>query len=190
MPTISAPPLAGDDLLRPVLDKLLKLYPEASAHLMLLDRPVTLVEEGVDIALRVAQLAESSLIATRVDGDIRWVVIAAPEYLVSAPPLEEPSDLAAHRIITFTNFRMDSWTFAPAAGQSVPRTVSFQLRLAANTVRATLRSAIAEVGVTRHSSNHVAEAVAARQLRIVPAHAQHPPLPVHLLTSAGRASIP
>lgn len=188
--TISAPPLAGDDLLRPVLDEFLKLYPEVSARLLLLDRPVALVEEGVDIALRVAQLADSSLIATRVGGDIRRVVVASPDYLASSPPLDGPSDLAAHRIITFTNFGLDSWTFAPARGQSVPRTVSFQPRLTVNTVRAALRSAIAGVGVTRLYSYHVAEAVAAGQLRVVLAHAEHPPLPVHLLTPAGRVSMP
>lgn len=188
--TISAPPLAGDDLLRPVLDEFLKLYPEVSARLMLLDRPVALVEEGVDIALRVAQLADSSLIATRVGGDIRRVVVASPDYLASSPPLDEPSDLAAHRIITFTNFGLDSWTFAPGAGQSVPRTVSFQPRLTVNTVRAALRSAIAGVGVTRLYSYHVAEAIAAGQLRTILAHAEHPPLPVHLLTPPGRVSMP
>jgi DNA-binding transcriptional LysR family regulator len=188
--TISAPPLAGDDLLRPVLDAFLKLYPEVSARLLLLDRPVALVEEGVDIALRVSQLADSSLIATRVGGGIRRVVVAAPSYLAEAPPLEEPGDLAKHQIVTFTNFGLDSWTFAPAEGQSVPRTVQFQPRVTVNTVRAALRSAIAGTGVTRLYSYHVAEAVAAGQLQIVLAHAEHSPLPVHLLTPPGRVSMP
>lgn len=188
--TISAPPLGGDDLLRPVLDEFLTFYSEVSARLLLLDRPVALVEEGVDIALRVGQLSDSSLISTRVGGDVRRVVVASPDYLAVNPPLDQPADLAQHRIVAFTNFGLDSWTFAPAPGASVPRAVSFVPRLTVNTVRAALRSTIAGVGVTRLYSYHVAEAVAAGQLRIVLADAEHPPLPVHLLTPAGRVSMP
>lgn len=188
--TISAPPLGGDDLLRPAVDEFLKLYPEISVRLLLLDRPVALVEEGVDIALRVGELADSSLISTRVGGDIRRVVVAAPEYLTASPPIEQPGDLNRHSIVAFTNFGLDSWTFVPASGASVPRTVQFTPRLTVNTVRAALRSAISGVGVTRLYSYHVAEAVAAGQLRIVLADAEHPPLPVHLLTPAGRVSMP
>src|SRR6187200_3196231 len=65
MLTLSAPPISGEDILRPILDEFLDAYPLVSARLLLLDRAVNLVEEGVDIAMRVAQLPDSSLIATR-----------------------------------------------------------------------------------------------------------------------------
>lgn len=188
--TISAPPLGGDDILRPIVEAYLTIYPEVSAQLLLLDRPVSLVDEGVDVALRVGNLADSSLIATRVGGDIRRVVVGAPAYLDSAPPLAEPGDLAGHRIIAFTNFGVNSWTFAAAPGSTAPRTVHFSPRITVNTVQAARRSAVAGLGLTRLYSYHVAEAVQAGALRVVLAAAEHPPLPVHLLTPPGRLAMP
>ncbi len=188
--TISAPPHGGDDILRPVLEAYLAIYPEVSAQLMLLDRPVSLIEEGVDIALRVGNLSDSALIATRVGGDIRRVVVGAPAYLAVAPPLSEPGDVSAHRIVAFTNFGVDSWSFAPAAGSTASRIVHFTPRITVNTVQAARRSAIAGLGLTRLYSYHVAEAVHAGQLQVVLAAAEHPALPVHLLTPPGRVSMP
>jgi DNA-binding transcriptional LysR family regulator len=188
--TISAPPISGEDVLRPILDEFLDAYPLVSARLLLLDRPVNLVEEGIDIALHVAQLPDSSLIATRVGGDIRRVVVASPDYLASHAPIREPADLARHQIIAFTNLGLNSWTFAPNKGASVPRTVQFVPRLTVNTVRAALASAIEGWGVTRLYSYHVAHAVAAGKLQVLLADAEYPPIPAHLLTPSGRISVP
>lgn len=188
--TISAPPLGGDDILRPVLEEFLDIYPEVSTRLMLLDRPVSLVEEGVDIALRVGNLSDSSLIATKVGGDIRRVVVGSPAYLAGAPSLDQPGDLSAHRIIAFTNFGLESWTFAAVPGAVAPRVANFEPRITVNTVQAARRFAVAGHGLTRLYSYHVAEAVRAGQLQVVLADAEHPPLPVHLLTPPGRVSMP
>ena len=188
--TLSAPPIGGEDILRPIVDEFLDTHPMVSARLLLLDRPVNLVEEGVDIALRVAQLPDSSLIATRVGSDVRRVVVASPEYLASHPLIAEPPDLAGHDIIAFTNFGLDSWSFAPAPGSNIPRSVHVAPRLTVNSVRAALASAISGRGLTRLYSYHVAEAVKDGQLRVVLADAEYPPLPIHLLTPAGRASVP
>ena len=76
--TISAPPIVGEEVLRPILDDFLNLYPAVSARLLLLDRFVNLVDEGVDIALRIGHLADSSLISTRIGGDVRRVVRELP----------------------------------------------------------------------------------------------------------------
>jgi DNA-binding transcriptional LysR family regulator len=188
--TISAPPVAGDDLLRPILEAFLELYPEVSARLLFLDRPVNLVEEGVDIALRIANLGDSSLLATRVGGEVRRVVVASPGYLAGHPAPVQPADLTRHRIIAFTNFGLDSWSFTPGPGAQVARSVHFTPRLTVNTVRAAAGAAIAGLGVTRLYSYHVADAVKAGKLEIVLAEAEHPPLPIHLLTPAGRSSVP
>ena len=75
--TLTAPPISGEDILRPILDEFLALYPLVSARLLLLDRSVNLVEEGVDIALRVAELPDSALIGTRIGGEIRRVVVGS-----------------------------------------------------------------------------------------------------------------
>jgi DNA-binding transcriptional LysR family regulator len=190
MLTISAPPVSGEEILRPIVDDFLDLHPLVSVRLLLLDRPVNLVDEGVDIALRVAQLPDSSLIATRVGGDVRRVVVASPRYLSRQPRIAEPSDLARHEIVAFTNFGLESWSFAPATGSAAVRTVHFAPRVIVNTVRAARASAIAGRGVTRLYSYHVSEAIRDGLLQVVLADAEHPALPVHLLTPHGRMAVP
>jgi DNA-binding transcriptional LysR family regulator len=188
--TISAPPISGEEVLRPILDDFLDLHPAVSARLLLLDRPVNLVEEGVDIALRIADLEDSTLISTRLGGDVRRVVVASPRYLASHPRIKEPADLAKHQIVAFTNFGLNSWSFTPAKGSSIPRTVQFAPRCIVNSVRAAAASAVAGGGLTRLYSYHVAEYVRDGRLTIVLADAEHSPLPVHLLTPHGRTSVP
>lgn len=188
--TLSAPPISGEDILLPIVDDFLDAYPMVSVQLLLLDRPVNLIEEGVDVALRVARLPDSSLIATRVGTDVRRVVVASPGYLASRPPIVEPADLAGHEFIAFSNFGLDSWSFAPPPGANIPRAVPFHPRLTANSVRAAMASAIRGRGVTRLYSYHVAEAVKQGELKVVLANAEYPPLPVHLLTPKGRAAAP
>jgi DNA-binding transcriptional LysR family regulator len=190
MLTISSPPVFGEEVLRPILDAFLDLYPAVSARLLMLDRFVNLVDEGVDLALRIGHLQDSSHVSTRLGGDVRRVVVASPRYLAENPDIEEPADLAQHRIVAFSNFGLDSWTFAPGAGSSIPRTVQFTPRLIVNNVRAAAASSAAGIGLTRLYSYHVAEYVRDGRLRIVLANAEHPPLPVHLLAPHGRMSVP
>jgi len=188
--SISAPPISGEDALRPILDDFLDAYPMVSTRLLLLDRPVNLVEEGIDVAMRIAELPDSSLIATRIGTEVRRVVVGSPGYLSRHPRIAEPADLAQHEIIAFTNFGIDSWSFAPAAGSRVPRIVHFSPRLTVNTVRAARASAIRGRGLTRLYSYHIAEAVRRGELQVVLANAEHPPVPAHLLTPDGRMSVP
>jgi DNA-binding transcriptional LysR family regulator len=190
MLTISAPPILGEELLRAIVDDFLDQYPTISVRLLLLDRSVNLIEEGVDIALRIAELPDSSLVAVRVGGEVRRVVVASPRYLADHPRIREPADLANHRIVAFTNFGLDSWSFTPGKGSSIPRTVRFTPRLTVNTVRAAAASAIAGRGLTRLYSYHVAEHVKDGRLKIVLADAEHPALPVHVLTPQGRLAVP
>ena len=190
MLTLSAPPVSGEEILRPVLDDFLDLYPAVSTRLLLLDRQINLVDEGVDIVLRVGNLPDSSLIAVHLGGNVRRVVVGAPHYLAAHPRIDQPADLARHQIVAFTNFGLESWSFAPAAGSTIPRTVHFTPRLTVNTVRATIASTLAGRGLTRLYSYHVAEHVRDGRLQIVLADAEHPPLPVHLLAPQGRMSVP
>lgn len=188
--SLSAPPVSGEEILRPILDDFLDAYPMVSARLLLLDRPVSLIEEGIDIALRVGQLPDSSLIATRVGGDVRRIVVASPKYLAQHPPIDKPSDLAGHQVIAFTNFGLESWSFAPAEGSTVARSVHFTPRFTVNTVGAARASAIAGRGLVRLYSYHVAKEVSEGRLQVVLADAEYPPLPVHLLTPPNRISVP
>ena len=187
--TLTAPVLSGEEVLRPILDDFLDTYPAVSARLHLLDRPVNLIDEGVDVALRIAHLPDSSMVARRV-GEVRRVIVAAPSYLAKHPPIDEPDDLAKQQIIAFSQFGVDSWSFPPVNGSTIPRTVQFTPRLVVNTARAAAATAIEGRGVTRLLSYQVAEHVRDGRLRIVLRSDEHAPLPVHIVTPQGRLSVP
>ena len=116
--TITAPVVSGEMVLRPILDAFLDAYPTVSAKLLLFDRAVNLIEEGVDIALRIGPLADSAMVAMRV-GEVRRVVVAAPRYLKQHPRIAEPGDLAKHQIVAMAHLP-NSWTFAPRPAHRQP----------------------------------------------------------------------
>jgi len=187
--TVTAPVAAGEDLVRPIIEAFMDKYPAVSARLHLLDRPANLIDEGIDVALRLAHLADSSLVAIRV-GEVRRVVAASPKYLAQHPPIVDPADLAQHRVIAMTHFGLDSWTFPPPDGSSVPRAIALAPRLVVNSIRAAVASAVEGRGVTRMFSYHVAREVAAGQLQVLLADAEYPALPVHLVSPQGRLQVP
>lgn len=187
--TLTAPLLAGEGVLRPILDAFMDAYPDISVRLYLHDQPVNLIDEGIDLALRISHLADSTHVATRI-GDVRRVVAAAPQYLAQHPCIQEPSDLAKHQIIAMTHFGIDSWSFPPLPGSTVPRTVHFTPRLLVNSIRSAVAWAIEGRGVTRMFSYHIADQVRDGALRIVLVHDESPPLPVHIVAPHGRLSVP
>jgi DNA-binding transcriptional LysR family regulator len=188
--TVTAPPIVSEDILRPIIDAYLDAYPAVSINLILVDRYVNLVDEGIDIALRVAALPDSSMIAVRVGGDVKRVVAASPRYLCEHPRIAELSDLTQHRIVTTTHFGHDAWVFPPAPGSAIARSIHFKARLVVNSVRAALASAVDGHGVTRLYTYHVAEHVQSGALKIILRDEEPAALPVHLITPQGRISIP
>ncbi|MEP9369393.1 LysR family transcriptional regulator [Xanthobacter sp. VNH20] len=186
--TLTAPLVSGAKVLRPILDAFLDAQPAVRARLLLLDRPVNLVDEGIDVALRIAHLPDSSLIAVRI-GEVRRVVCAAPAYLDGRPAITRPADLAAHRCIAMTSFGQEAWTFAGAGG-AAGQTVQIAPRMIVNSIEAATGSALEGHGVTRAFSYQVAEHVRAGRLSILLAQHEPPPLPVHLLTPEGRLLVP
>jgi DNA-binding transcriptional LysR family regulator len=187
--TLTAPVITGEDVLRPVLDAFMNEHPTVSVKLYLLDRQVNLIDEGIDVALRIAHLADSSSVAIRL-GEVRRVIAASPGYLARHPVIDEPADLAKHQIIAMTHFGQDSWSFPPAQGSSVPRAVPFAPRLVVNTVRAAVASAAEGHGVTRLFSYHIADEIREGRLQILLGKDEYPPLPAHLLAPQGRFSVP
>jgi len=187
--TLTAPVAAGEDILRPILDDFIEAFPSVSVKLYFMDRPINLIEEGVDVALRLAHLSDSSLVAVKV-GEVRRVIAASPRYLAAHPHIEQPADLALHRIIAMTHFGHDSWSFPSPKGSSIPLTVQFKPRLVVNSVRAAVASASEGHGITRLFSYHVAPQVREGKLQIILQDIEHAPLPVHLVTPYGRLSVP
>lgn len=187
--TITAPVAAGETILRPIADAFMNETPGVNIRLHLFDRPSALIDEGIDLALRIAHLPDSSLVAIRV-GEIRRVVLAAPDYLDRAPPMTEPADLAKHEIIAMTHFGLESWSFPPLEGSAVPRVVAFTPRFIVNSIRGAVASAVSGRGVTRMFSYHAADEIRDGTLRIVLAADEHEPLPVHLISPQGRLQTP
>lgn len=164
-------------VLRPILDAFLDADPTVSAKLLLFDRAVNLIEDGFDVALRIGPLTDSAMIAIRL-GDVRRVVVASPRYLKQHSRIAEPGDLAKHQIVAMAHLP-NSWTFAPAAGSSAPRTEQFTARLVVNSTYAAVASAVAGRGVARMYSYQVAEQVARGELDIVLAGDEDPEMPAH-----------
>ncbi|NII72849.1 DNA-binding transcriptional LysR family regulator [Dyella sp. SG562] len=187
--TISATVFAGVEILRPIVDAYMDEFPTVSVRLHLLERPVNLVEEGMDLALRITHLPDSTLVAHRI-GEVRRVVVASPRYLAKHPRIVEPADLGKHQLIAMTHMGPESWSFPPQEGSSVPRAVAFTPRLVVNNVRAAIDSAVEGHGVTRLLSYHVAPQIRAGALRIVLADAEPAPIPVHLVSPYGRLAVP
>jgi DNA-binding transcriptional LysR family regulator len=188
--TVTAPPISGEEILRPIIEAYLDAFPAVSVNLILLDRHANLVDEGIDIGLRVADLPDSSMVAIRVGGDVKRVIVASPRYLADYPRIIEPADLAKHRIVTTTHFGRDAWIFPPSAGSSIPRAIHFTPRLVVNSVRAALATAVGGCGVTRLYTYHVAERVHDGSLNVLLRDTEPPAMPVHLMTPHGRMSVP
>ncbi len=188
--TLTAPPISGEEILRPIIEAYIDAYPAVSVNLIFLDRHSNLVEEGIDVALRVAELPDSSMVAVRVGGDVKRVVVASPRYLSTHPRIAEPADLTKHRIVTTTHFGQDTWVFPPASAGGIPRSVHFKPRLVVNSVRAALASAVDGHGVTRLYTYHVAERVQDGSLKVVLRNAEPAAMPVHLIVPQGRMSVP
>jgi DNA-binding transcriptional LysR family regulator len=185
--TISGPIVSGARILRPIVDAYLDVQPAVKAKLLMLDRRLNLVDEGIDVALRIGHLPDSSLIATRI-GEVRQVICAAPSYLARHARIDRPSDLSTHQCIAMTVFGQDSWSFTP--GDGATQEIKIAPRLIVNTVEAAVGSAIAGYGVTRVFSYQVADEVRGGRLAIVLPEVASPTMPVHLVTPEGRLSVP
>ncbi len=187
--SITAPVFSGEEILRPILSQFLERHPNVAARLHLLDRFVNMMDEGIDVAVRIGHLRDSSMVGIRV-GEVRRVIAAAPSYLNKHGAIEDLSDLSHHQIIGHPQFGLDSWTFPPLDGSTIPRTVQFTPIFTVNSVRAAVAATIEGNGVTRLLSYQLADHVAEGRLQIVLPSEETEPWPVTLVTPQGRLSIP
>jgi DNA-binding transcriptional LysR family regulator len=187
--TITATVFAGVEVLRPIVDAFMEQYPTVNVRMYLLERAVNLIDEGMDLALRITHLNDSTLVAHRI-GETRRVIVASPRYLATNPRIAEPADLGKHPIIAMQHMGQDAWTFPPLHGSSVPQSVSFTPRLVVNNVRAAVASAMEGHGITRLLAYHVAPEIKQGQLQVVLADAEPAPFPVHIVSPYGRLAVP
>lgn len=180
---ISAPLGFGRMHVSPLLSIYLKRYPEVIAELRLSDRMINLVEEGVDAAVRIGHLADSSLVA-RVIGDVRRIVVASPDYLAEHGEPKMPADIAAHQVVHFGAMSAaPDWRFVEE-GREVRVTCS--PRFTSNSADAAIWQAEQGLGLTRVLAYQAAEAIAAGRLKAVLTSFEIPPLPIHVVYPTSR----
>lgn len=183
---VTAPVVFGRLHLVPVVAEFLAHYPEIEISLMLTDRVVHLMEEHIDVALRIGDLPDSSLKATQV-GTVRRVVCASPDYLATHGEPATPQDLSGHACITFEVLEsVGAWAFG--AGKS-ELSVPVHSRFAVNTAEAAIDAAVLGVGVIRVLSYQVAHALSQNTLSVVLEPFESSPLPVSLVHK-GQAPLP
>jgi DNA-binding transcriptional LysR family regulator len=178
---VMAPVLFGRLYVLPIVNGLLRDHPALSIHLTLSDRNVHLYEEGVDVAVRVGELADSSLIAVRL-GVATPVLVASPEYLERRGVLASPAALSSHDIILFEGIgAINEWAFGADR-----KTIRVEPRLIVNGADAAITAAEAGVGIARTLSYQVWDAVRAGRLTLVLQEFVPPSLPVSIAYQARR----
>ncbi|MFT5181598.1 MAG: DNA-binding transcriptional LysR family regulator [Alphaproteobacteria bacterium] len=170
--------LFGRIVLTPILVELLSRYPDISINTLFVDRVVNLIDEGIDIAVRIADLPDSSLAAIRV-GSVRRVLCASPNYLAAVGNPETPNDLAGHDTVDFTNIMPHGeWDFERDGKIQNFKTLS---RLRANSADVAIAAAVADRGITRVLSYMVAPELESGELQLVLPDFTPPAVPVHVV---------
>jgi DNA-binding transcriptional LysR family regulator len=176
--SVTAPVLFGRMFVMPGIVDYLQRFSQVAVTSVFLDRVVNLLEEGLDVGVRIGELPDSSMRALRV-GTVRRVVCAAPAYLERAGLPQSPDDLPAHSII------------ASSAGSSAPgwqffsddstHTIKLKPRLSVTTNDAAVEAAREGFGITRLLSYQIAPQLASGELKILLSDFEPRPLPIHIL---------
>jgi DNA-binding transcriptional LysR family regulator len=181
--SVSAPIALGRLYLQPVLAEFLAAFPEVDVQLGLQDRAVNLLEEHVDVALRIGALADSSLIAVRI-GEICRVICASPGYLKARGIPRSPDDLSKHDCISYVPMLSPTaWTFKRDQTDYV---VPIRTRLVVSNLESACDAARAGIGITMAFSYHVAESIKSGELTPLLQDFQPSPIPISFVYSPNR----
>lgn len=175
---LTAPILFGRLHILPIVTEFLAAYPQINVRMLLTDRNLHLIEDHVDMAVRIGPLPDSTMIGTRV-GLMRTVVCASPKLLAGQGVPKSPEDLAGLPCVNFELLSPASaWPYMP-----------IRPRLSVTTAEAAVWAAAQGLGVTRVLHYQCADAINDGSLRIILANFEVEPLPVHLLHAA-RGALP
>ncbi|MCG8296489.1 LysR family transcriptional regulator [Pseudomonas entomophila] len=175
---VTAPILFGKKFVMPCIVRYLQQYPEVDVSAYFLDRVVNLVEEGMDVAVRIGQLPDSGLKALRV-GKMRRLLCASPEYLERHGTPRHPSELQRHEVIAAgTLSPRTDWRFGAIDD---PTLIRMKPRLTVTSNDAAIAAASAGLGIARLLSYQVADEVAAGRLQVILAEYEEAPWPIHIL---------
>src|ERR1700684_1955882 len=180
---VSAPVGFGRLHVSPLMSEYLKRHPEVSGDLRLSDRMINLVEEGVDLAVRIGHLADSSLVARHV-GEMRRIVVASDNYLEQRGVPATPEAITSHQTIQFGAISASAdWRFVRDDREI---RVTSAPRFSTNSADAAIQYAEQDGGLTRVLAYQAADALKARRLKIVLAKFEQPPLPIHIVYPTSR----
>ena len=180
---VSAPIGFGRLHVSPVMSAYLTRYPEVFGELRLSDRMINLVEDGVDLAIRIGHLADSTLVGRHV-GEMRRIVVASSGYLKQHGEPRTPQAIASHETIQFgATAAQPDWHFVEG-GKEVR--VACTPRLTTNSADAAIQHAEQGGGLTRVLAYQAADAIRAGRLRIVLQKFEQPPLPIHIVYPTSR----
>ena len=180
---VSAPIALGRIYLLPVVTDFLKDHPNIDVRMMLADRRLNMIEDHIDIGLRVGDLNDFSLVAKKV-GAVRRVVCASPSYLARRGTPKTPEDLKDHDCITFENtLSAQSWTFKIGKTE---KSFPIHSRLVVSTAEAATDAAVSGLGLTRMLDYQIDRHRRAGSLKLVLETFRSRPKPVHLIYEAGR----
>jgi DNA-binding transcriptional LysR family regulator len=181
--TITAPVLFGALYVTPIAVEYMTRYPEVDLNCWFIDRVVNLVDEGIDVAVRIGELPNSSLQAIRV-GSVRRVVCASPAYLERRGTPLTPDDLTSHTIIsTSAASTSPEWRFSVDRRLRTPR---LQPRMTSTTNDSAIAAAVAGFGIVRPLSYQIASHVRAGTLQVLLEQYELPPLPIQVVHREGR----
>ena len=182
--SVTAPMMFGRLHVLPIVRSFLGEYPHIDVRLLLLDRVVSLVDEGLDLGVRIGQLPDSSLRAMRV-GQVRRVVCAAPQYIAQHGVPMTPHHLGSHTVVACTAVTPvpDRWSFHGPNGVT---SVAVRPRLVVNTTAGAVDAAVDGLGFTCVRSYQAAPHMAAGRLQIVLTEYEPPPAPIHIVHPEGR----
>jgi len=180
---ITAPIVFGRLHVLPIIAEFLKTNGEIDVRLVLADSVINLIEERVDVAVRIGELPDSSLVALPV-GSVRFVVCASPAYFAARGVPQTPDELRGHDCISFEAIiSAEMWRFVEGRSESV---IPVRSRLVVNTAEAAIDAAVAGVGVTRALSYQVADELRAGALALVLREFEPSAWPVSLIYAGGR----
>jgi DNA-binding transcriptional LysR family regulator len=183
---VSSPIVFGRLHILPVVDRLLRAHPALTIRLDLSDRARHLVEEGIDVAVRIGTLADSAQVAVKV-AEVGPVLVASPAYLAAHGMPDSPAALTDHDLIAFESIdATHDWHF----GARHEISVRVEPRLTVNNADAAIAAAEADLGITRTGCYQVRAALAAGRLRLVLPGFSPPRLPVSLVYPTRRLAAP
>jgi DNA-binding transcriptional LysR family regulator len=181
--TLTAPVLFGAKFVTPIVTEYLTRYPDVTAACWFLDRIVNMMEEGVDVAVRIGELPDSSMQAIKV-GQVRRVICASPAYLAEHGIPHTPDDLHQHRLISAAGVSpAPEWRLVQ---DGEPRVIKFQARMTTTSNDSAVAAAAGGFGLTRLLSYQVAEHLREGTLQTVLSEFEPAPLPVHVVHREGR----